>query len=82
MSSIQFDEPESRYRAIDISPKADRNTKRAYMAMLVTSIVCIIASLLIIKFFLVSDKKYKEDYSQEELERMLPEAVKKLPSSK
>lgn len=92
MSSVEFDEPKIHYKTIDISGAVTHNTpflirhhivknlKQANITMVVISVICLIITGALIKYyFYTSPIKYKEDYSKEELRHMFSETVDQLP---
>ncbi len=93
MSSIEFEEPKFSYRAIDISTAISKNTpylirygivkdlRRANQLMAALVIVMIIGAIFIYTSRpSATIKKYKEDFTQEELDHMHPDMVRNLPS--
>jgi hypothetical protein len=93
MSSVEFDEPQIHYRTIDISGAVTHNTpllvktrivknlKQANITMGIIFFACLITTGFLIKYNFYSDtKKYKEDFTAQELKHMLPESVAKLQS--
>ncbi len=91
--SVEFEEPQFHYRTIDISGAVTHNTpylvrwrivknlKAANMTMTFLVIGCIVACFIIAQHKTLFDKKkYKEDYTQAELDRMLPEMANSLPT--
>jgi len=93
MSSVEFDEPQIHFRAIDISGAVTHNTpflvrtrivkdlKQANIVMIISFFVCLIATGVLIKYnFYGTTKQYREDFTAQDLKHMLPESVAKLPS--
>ncbi len=93
MSSIEFEEPQLTMRTIDISSAVTHNTPllikyglmkdlaSANIAMWILVATFFTAAILIFIFRPSSDEvKYREDFSQYELNHMLPDMLEKIPS--
>ena len=93
MSNIEFEEgSQAQLRRIDISKAASRNTpllvkwklvssvQQANIVMFITFLICIIITIILFIQSQTNSVLYKEDFSPDELERMLPQMRDNLPS--